>query len=172
CNWLSKKDHRTPCYSPSKEEVAKRIPANEVTEWECNWNADGYRMPTEAEWEYACRAGTKTPYFFGADPRLLASYAVCITNADFDVWPGGTKLPNAWGLFDTHGNVDEWCWDRYAREYTHEKEDPLGPRTGNERTCRGGSCFSPQNYMLRCDYRTGMVEPGRRSAHVGLRLVI
>ena len=99
------------------------------------------RLPTEAEWEYACRAGTTTVYSFGDDPSKLDKYAWCNGNA----WgPGahavGVKEPNAWGLYDMHGNVLEWCADWYADSYANaDDRDPKGPANGRSRILRGGA---------------------------------
>jgi formylglycine-generating enzyme required for sulfatase activity len=171
CNWLSAKEGRKPCYTRLKNEPTGKDTRQHET-WKWDFGANGYRLPTEAEWEYVCRAGTTTPYFFGTDPKLLPSYGFFSSNSDARSWPGGMKLPNAWGLFDTCGNVDEWCWDWDGPEYTLEKLDPQGPPTGRERTNRGGNFLSPRTIFLRSDYRTAMrVEPGHRFGPTGLRPV-
>ena len=99
-----------------------------------------YRFPTEAEWEYVCRAGTTTRYYWGDDPGYVDVYnnAWFWNNAQGKPHPVGEKGMNPWGIFDLSGNQNEWCQDWYA-SYTAEKQvDPVGPMTGNERTVRGG----------------------------------
>ncbi|MBX7079424.1 MAG: formylglycine-generating enzyme family protein [Nannocystaceae bacterium] len=100
-----------------------------------------YRLPTETEWEYFARAGTTTPFSFGADASSLTDHAWCGKNASQEVHPVGQKLPNAWRLFDVHGNVWEWCWDWYAEAYPSAAtaEDYAGPKTGEYKVLRGGS---------------------------------
>jgi formylglycine-generating enzyme required for sulfatase activity len=128
CNERSRAEGLQPCY-------------DEKT-WECDVAADGYRLPTEAEWEYACRAGSRTQYSCGDDPRALGVYAWFDGNAGNRTHPVGQKQPNPWGFHDLHGNVAEWCNDRFdASAYAEgAAQDPRGPATGGQgRVVRGGS---------------------------------
>ncbi|MFH1422540.1 MAG: SUMF1/EgtB/PvdO family nonheme iron enzyme, partial [Planctomycetota bacterium] len=121
-----------------------------------------YRLPTEAEWEYACRAGSTTRYCFGDDTGLLGDYAWYWSNSGNTTHPVGTKLPNAWGLYDMHGNVWEWCNDWYGETYytSSPANDPQGPASGQYRVLRGGcwsnfvnSCRSAVRYRYWSSYR-------------------
>ncbi|MDP7422625.1 MAG: formylglycine-generating enzyme family protein [bacterium] len=99
-----------------------------------------YRIPTEAEWEYACRAGSGGEYSFGDDVDQLKHHAWYIKNSGLKPQPGGVKEPNAWGLYDMHGNAWEWCQDWYGKDYYSSSplDDPPGPATGHDRIIRGG----------------------------------
>jgi eukaryotic-like serine/threonine-protein kinase len=131
CNERSLLEGLKPCY-------------NEKTpDWDCDEAANGYRLPTEAEWEYAARAGTDGPYEFGT-PDKLRQYAWFAGNSDQKTHPTGQKKPNRWGLHDLYGNVSEWCEDVYSPTFYRESAaaDPHGPPNPGKdvkRVIRGGS---------------------------------
>ena len=105
-----------------------------------------YRLPTEAEWGYACRAGTTTKYSFGDEESQLSDYAWYRENSDRRTHPVGQKKPNAWGLYDMHGNVWEWCQDRYGEYPSGSVTNPTGPSEGSIRVYRGGGWFDFARY--------------------------
>ncbi len=100
-----------------------------------------FSLPTEAQWEYACRAGKTTKYCFGDKEADLGRYAWFIENSKDKIHPVGEKKPNAWGLYDVHGDAWEWCADWYDKAYykTSPANDPPGPASGTFRVCRGSS---------------------------------
>ncbi len=127
CNERSLAEGLEPCY--------------DLETMECNFQANGYRLPTEAEWEYACRAGSIGTYNSGNAPAKLQGVAWYQANASQKTQAVAGKSPNAWGLYDMHGNVKEWCHDYYAEAYyaNSPDRDPHGPASGSERVIRGGA---------------------------------
>jgi formylglycine-generating enzyme required for sulfatase activity len=175
CNARSAKEGLTPAYA---------IHGNTVT-W--NRTADGYRLPTEAEWEYACRAGTTTPFntensittaqanYYGSYPYMIESNY--FTQEKLETKPGeyrqktvavGSFAPNKWGLFDMHGNVWEWCWDLYGEYGTAAQTDPQGAASGTLRINRGGG-WNDFAKHLRSAYRAAAF-PSHSSFNIGFRL--
>lgn len=134
-----------------------------------------YRLPTEAEWEYACLAGSTGKYCFGDDEALLEKYAWYDEGLGGSTHPVGEKLPNNWGLYDMHGNVLEWCQDWYDANYYAELSkqgevvDPQGPASGTSRVLRGGSWIYNQ-MGARAVFRDG-APPGGRDDDFGFRVV-
>jgi hypothetical protein len=127
CNKCSELEGLTPCY--------------DLNTWECNFDADGYRLPTEAEWEYACRAGSTGKYCFGDAEKELPLYAWMKPDSQGKPHPVAQKRPNRWGLCDMHGNVWQWCNDWYGESYYTESpaDNPRGPASGKMRVLRGGA---------------------------------
>jgi formylglycine-generating enzyme required for sulfatase activity len=129
-----------------------------------------YRLPSEAEWEYACRAGSAAAYCFGDDEGLLGNYAWYDENSGEKTHPVGEKWPNSWGLYDMHGNVWEWVQDWFDEKYYGKSpgENPQGPEKGSVRVVRGGSWSNPARHArsaLRHRY-----DPGNRNSNLGFRL--
>ncbi|MGM0490864.1 MAG: formylglycine-generating enzyme family protein [Planctomycetota bacterium] len=133
-------------------------------------NGENYRLPTEAQWEYACRAGTTTRYNSGN--QLDPLYAWFRENSYTQTHPVGEKEPNAWGLYDMHGNVGEWCADWYDDEYYTRSplQDPQGPATGSRRVMRGGSWLIE---AARCRSARRSSEPwAKRYEYLGFRVAL
>jgi formylglycine-generating enzyme required for sulfatase activity len=134
--------------------------AMEYCRWLSEKTGKTYRLPTEAEWEYACRAGSKTAYSFGDDPAKLGGYAWYLDNSDGAPHVGGKKKPNAWGLFDMHGNLAEWCIDQYDKDFYStfkSKADApvlLPTERRYPRVVRGGS-WDDEAGLLRSAARRG-----------------
>jgi serine/threonine protein kinase/formylglycine-generating enzyme required for sulfatase activity len=163
CNTLSEKDGLEPFY---------KIEGNTVTV--PDWRGTGYRLPTEAEWEYACRAGQPGRFGFDDDEKDLGDYAWYHENSRSTgsnaTQAVGGKKENAFHLHDLQGNVWEWCWDWYAEKYGPEavSEDPTGPASGRLRVIRGGT-HNNRAAFLRCASR-GQDEPASKTRYNGFRV--
>lgn len=125
-------------------------------------------LPTEAQWEYACRAGSKKKYSYGDDASRLGDYAWYDANSGRTTHDVGGKQPNAWGLYDMHGNIWEWCADWYADNYlAGAQKNPVGPSSGSLRVLRGGSWGLDDDY-LRSAVRRGRAPDSRIDGWGGL----
>ncbi len=137
-------------------------------EWLCEQTGEQYSLPTEAQWEYACRAASETAYCFGDDEQLLADYAWYSKNSEGKTHPVGVMRANTWGLHDMHGNVWEWVQDWYERYSKESQRNPSGPEQGSNRVIRGGSWVSGAGVCRSaCRVRGG---PGYRDYYLGFRL--
>ena len=164
CNVLSDAADFERCYDESS--------------WFCDFNKNGFRLPTEAEWEYACRAGTETMFYTGnnlsSDAKIstdLAEAGWYHGNNNYHTYPVGLKEPNAWGLYDMHGNESEWCNDWYSNSYysSSSLNNPIGPSSGDRRVLRGGDWYS---YAVACrSAARGSFRPLEKSYHWGFRVV-
>jgi len=162
-NKLSEKEGKKPFYEIDGRDV--RVP---------DWNGQSYRLPTEAEWEYACRANasTRTRFSFGDNVVELELYGWVDGNSEQRTHPVSQKRPNGFGLYDMHGNVWEWCWDWYREGYYNQSpaNDPTGPAGASDRVIRGGSSFSDPRYDRSSD--RGWIAPGNRDGNIGFRLAL
>ena len=146
CNERSRLEGLKPCYN------------EKTVEWDCDYSADGYRLPTEAEWEYAARAGTTSPFEFGSAEKV-EQYAWIAANGQQKTHPVGQKKANSWGIFDMYGNVSEWCEDVYSPTWYKQSPatDPTGPPSPGhdvKRVMRGGS-WNTGGDAARVTYREG-----------------
>jgi formylglycine-generating enzyme required for sulfatase activity len=175
CNKLSVMEGLTPAYSidGSTDPAAwGTVP----TSSDATWNtvsivagSTGYRLPTEAQWEYACRAGTTTAYNLG--DTWNDDWGWIVTNSNDMTHEVGKKLPNTWGLYDMHGNTRDWCWDWHSPFYytNSPTNDPQGASSGANRVLRGGYYPLPAQYS-RSASRDG-APPSQRSVNIGFRLI-
>jgi formylglycine-generating enzyme required for sulfatase activity len=167
--------------TPWKKQFFSRDPDGPVVQvsWNdarkfCEWS--GVSLPTEAQWEYACRAGTQSRFYFGDEDSKLGEYAWYYENSGGGVLkkrgthPVGQKKPNAWGLYDMHGNAWEWCHDRYGDYPMTSVTDPARTTSGGNRVLRGGSwCNIPRNCRTADRIR---IKPSGRLYSLGFRLVL
>jgi formylglycine-generating enzyme required for sulfatase activity len=157
CNRLSEKAKLEPCYT--------------LASGECDYSKSGFRLPTEAEWEYACRAETGGDYYTGDGPANLARAGWYVDISADKTHPVGQKAPNAWKLFDMHGNVWEWTNDWYAKDFygSSPKQNPAGPASGSEKVLRGGGWVDNASSCKAAKRRS--YNPKKNYSDIGFRVV-
>jgi len=170
CNALSEMEGKEPVYYTDEKftKVYKNGNVN-ITPKNVKWSASGYRLPTEAEWEYACRATSTNTYFWGNNSGSFTSYTWNKQNSMNATHEVGKKSPNNWQLYDICGNVWEWCWDYFGAYSEGEVSDPIGPASGANRIIRGGGWNS-----LVEDFRVSVrveTEPNFSYNNMGFRVV-
>jgi len=177
CNKLSIKEGLTPAYSindSTDPTVWGEVPTSYDFLKGTTWDAvvivagsTGYRLPTEAQWEYACRAGTTTAYNTG--DTISDNTGWYVDNSGNKTHEVGKKPANAWGLYDMHGNVFEWCWDRLGASSSEAQTDPMGASSVSFRMLRGGGwSYSAEHLRSACRF---VSSPNSRNDNVGFRLV-
>ena len=163
-----------PSFYSGSEKPVQSVSWHEVQDFVHRLNVAAgdslYRLPTEGQWEYACRAGTTTQWSFGENESDLENYAwYSGNNSPIGPKSVGTKLANPWGLFDMHGNVEEWCQDWDGEYSSSAQADPPGPVSGSRRVTRGGSFYQTAQYVRSTKrYR---VPPGAAGGGIGFRLL-
>jgi len=171
CNKMSEAESLSPYYA--MKAVRRRVNNSIESANVSVLGGEGYRLPTEAEWEYACRAGSVSPWCFGDQVLDVGEYAWFYDNSLMETHPVGQRKPNSWGLFDMHGNVMEWCYDWYNetqyQQYAEEEaENPTGPTTGTAKVLRGGAWqFGAE--ATRCAYRNSST-PEAVAGVIGFRI--
>ncbi len=162
CNSLSLITGKTACYDLSN---------SDSTQWKCDMTQNGYRLPSEAEWEYAAKAGNDScNYYWGNDTATLNVNSWNLNNSDYFAHPVGTKTANAFGLYDMSGNVWQWCNDWYGTYRSLAQSDPAGATTGDSRTLRGGSWEVIVATSFRSAFRYSDF-PASRYYDIGFRIV-
>jgi len=171
--WKALKGNNPSNFNGCEESPVEQVSWDDVQDFIKKLNSkegsDKYRLPTEAEWEYACRAGSNTIYCFGNDKNRLKEYAWYDKNAENETHPVGQLNPNDWGLYDMHGNVWEWCSDWFGDYPASPVSEPAGPISGKRRVLRGGS-WDHNEYYCRSANREGEYFESRYSNY-GFRLV-
>lgn len=174
-NKLSIKEDLTPVYIINRSRNPEdwgNVPITSNADWDAvrtDWSADGYRLPTEAEWEYAARGGNKSKGFIYAGSDDIDEVAWYLDNSRRRTIYVGIKKPNELGLYDMSGNVWEWCWDIYGEYTSSDKTNPLGAKAGNQSVLRGGSWDSGSDSCRVTNRRREY--PGNRYGNIGFRYV-
>lgn len=170
--WLALMPNNPSRFQGDLQRPVENVSYLDVQEYLARLNANHtglYRLPTEAEWEYAARAGQESAYFFGNQPKRLSVYAWYRDNADRTTHPVASKAANPWKLFDIYGNVSEWVEDWYDDYPKPQDHDPHGPLEGLNRVIRGGNWIFSAKFCRSA--RRHSARPGMRNPGIGFRLL-